>query len=169
MVICPETNAPLGKDIEQGLSFKEVSLVQERKREKQEAISVSMNDSQKEVLRRMTVNLGIGTSAVLRRLILYVLHRIFTEHSLTLEILLRHYQGLHTNAASPGGFWNDKKTYKTTVRLPGKNYQQLNILAGQGLYLPGKLVSIFIELFIAGVIAEGEIWKSGNSECEIVS
>jgi Arc/MetJ-type ribon-helix-helix transcriptional regulator len=134
--------------------------VYSQEKEKQEVfVSVSMNESQKDFLREVALDWGISMSAVLRRLISYALHRI-SEHSLTLEGLLKQYQALHVNTASGDSYAkNDKKTYKTSVRLQEEDYRQLNVLAEHGFYLPGELVSILVELFIAGVVAKNDIWQ----------
>jgi hypothetical protein len=136
--------------------------VYSREKEKQEAfVSVSMNESQENFLRKAAHDWGISMSAVLRRLIAYALRRIFVERSLTLECLLKQYQAMCENTTFTDGFSvkNEKKTFKTSVRLLEEDYKKLNVLAEHGFYLPGELVSILIELFVAGVIFKSDIWK----------
>jgi hypothetical protein len=116
-----------------------------------------MSDSQKEVLRRLTCDWGLGVSTVLRRLIKYVLRRVFIKRDLTLETLLKDYQ-MQVNAFSSNEFARSKKIHRATVSLPEEDYQKLCVLANEGFYTLGTLINIFVELLTAGVIAQNEIW-----------
>jgi hypothetical protein len=162
-------NSPAEKGNKQNSKLKEVPLMHKKEEEKQKiVVFVSMNNSQKIVMRRMTSNWGIGMSAVLRRLISYVVYRVFTKRNLTLENLLKEYQKSCTDNNFSGNFSarNDKKTYKVSVRLSEKDYHELNTLAEQGFYLPGELLSILVELLSAGIIAKHDIW---NYDCQVGS
>jgi hypothetical protein len=128
--------------------------VQRQERVEQTSLSVKISDSRKILIKELARDWSVSVSDVLRRLILHVMDRIFTERNLTMQTILIEY---HTNGTKMGK--NAAKTYKTTVRLPKADYQRFNDLAEEGSLLPGELLAILVELFFLKFFASDAIWE----------
>jgi hypothetical protein len=114
-------------------------------------VSVNLTEIQEQELKAMSDALGISMNVLLNLLIRYFIYTALNG-ILTLETLLKKYYKLQKDR-------NDKKTYKMTLRMKEREFQELCDLANQWLCLPGALVSILVELLIVGIIDINSIWN----------
>jgi hypothetical protein len=133
-------------------------LAQESVTQGKVVVSVHLTESQKIALEEMIRDWGLGTAAVGRRLIRYLL-----GNKATLLELLQKYQAEVADKRGKSRSLTNKplesRHCKICIRLNPEEKQKLSLLAYEWFYLPGELGRILFELFIMGIIEKNDIWE----------
>ena len=135
-------------------------MTKKAKAKRDVTVTVSMTERQRTAMEEFAADWDINKAAIGRRLIQHLI-----AQKAALPELLRKYRAasasedlaLTHSYPIPKDFL--RKKHRVCIRLTQDEKQRLNVLAGEGFYLPGELAGILLELFISGVIKKSDIWR----------